>query len=263
MPIAAVSNGAYDYVLAGKNEEFTDLYIATGNDRKIVKSGAVGGKGRRFFPRMKMCKDIVYIMGSIDITAKGETADRQSCIYSYGSENAGFPNGLQIETILPTGIATEEQAYNNLYPTEDFLYFVQGTTGTVANKQYKIQKRRQLSTDYISQGEWISNTITGGVIWTLKNFRMLAISYSLDPTLGYGGSIGVYMRNKTYGAWTLLETITDANENFCKIFENEITSSVGLFHECEVRLVLNADATGVYSPIVYEATLIYEDNLKA
>ena len=202
-------------------------------------------------------------MGSIDITAKGEPVTRESCIYSYGSENAGFPNGLQIETILPTGIVTEEQAYNNLYPTEDFLYFAQGTTGTVANKQYKIQKRRQLSTDYISQGEWISNTITGGVIWTLKNFRMMAISYSLDPTLGYGGSIGVYMRNKTYGAWTLLETITDANENFCKIFENEITSTVGLFHECEVRLVLNADATGEFSPIVYEATLIYEDNLKA
>jgi len=69
------------------------------------------------------------------------------------------------------------------------------------------------------------------------------------------------MRNKTYGSWTLLETITDDTQNFCKIFENEITSSVGLFHECEVRLVLNAD--GEFSPIVYEATLIYEDNLKA
>ena len=90
---------------------------------------------------------------------------------------------------------------------------------------------------------------------------MMAISYSLDNTLGYGGSIGVYMRNKTYGVWIFFETITDANENFCKIFENEITSTVGLFHECEVRLVLNAD--GEFSPIMYEATLIYEDNLKA
>jgi hypothetical protein len=210
---------------------------------------------------MKMCKDILYIMGSIDITAKGETADRQSCIYSYGSENAGFPNGLQIETVLPTGIATEEQAYNNLYPTEDFLYFVQGTTGTVANKQYKIQKRRQLNTNYISQGEWISNTLTGGVIWTVKNFRMLAVSYSLDNTLGYGGSIQVYMRNKTYGAWTLIKTITDNTTNFAKIYENEVGNAVNVFHECEIRIVLNA--SGAYTPIVYEATLIYEDNLKA
>ena len=40
-------------------------------------------------------------MGSIDITAKGEATNRESCIFSYGSENAGFPNGMQIETILP------------------------------------------------------------------------------------------------------------------------------------------------------------------
>ena len=261
-PISAVSAGAFDYVLAGKNEEFTDLYIATGNDRKIVRSGSVGGKGRRFMPRMKMCKDILYIMGSMDITAKGETADRKSCIFSYGSENAGFPSGMQIETILPT-VATEEQAFNNLYPTEDFLYFVQGTTATVPDKQYKIQKRRNISTDYIASGEWISNTITGGVIWTLKNFRMMAVSYSLDSTLGYGGTIAVYMRDKTYGAWTLIKTITDNTTNFAKIYENEITNAVGVFHECEFRFVLSSDVTGEFTPMLYEATMIYEDNLKA
>lgn len=104
---------------------------------------------------------------------------------------------MQIETILPT-VATEEQAYNNLYPSEDYLYFVQGTTATTPNKQYKVQKRRDINVDYISTGSWISNTLTGGVIWTTKQLKMMAVSYSLDNTLGYGGSISVYMRNKTY-----------------------------------------------------------------
>ena len=169
---------------------------------------------------------------------------------------------MQVETILPT-VATEEQAYNNLYPTEDFLYFVQGTTATVQDIQYKVQKRRDLSVDYISTGDWVSNTFTGGVFWTLKNFRMLAVSYSLDNTLGYGGSISVYMRNKTYGDWTLIRTITDDTVNFVKIYENEIDSAVAIFNECEFKFTLNADDTGEFSPIVYEATLIYEDNLKA
>lgn len=199
-------------------------------------------------------------MGSIDISAKGEAVNRESCIFSYGSENAGFPNGMQIETILPV-VATEEPAYNNLYPTEDFLYFVQGTTSVVANKQYKIQKRRNISTNYIASGSWISNTITGGVIWTRKDFKMLAIGYSLDETLGYGGSINVYLRNKTYGAFTLVKSITDTTLNFCKIFENELSGNINVFHEMEVKIELIGSAT--LSPIVYEATLIYDDNLRA
>lgn len=109
----------------------------------------------------------------------------------------------------------------------------------------------------------MSNTITGGVIWTLKNFRMLVVSYSLDNTLGYGGSIDVYMRNKTYGTWTLLQSITDDTVNFAKIYENKIDGNMNIWNECEFKLVLNADVTKAYSPIVYEATFIYEDNLKA
>jgi len=167
---------------------------------------------------------------------------------------------MQIETILPV-VATEEPAFNNLYPTEDFLYFVQGTTGIVANKQYKVQKRRGLSTNYIASGSWISNTITGGVIWTRKDFKMLVIGYSLDATLGYGGSINVYIRNKTYGAFTLVKSITDATLNYCKIFENELSGDINVFHELEIKIELIGSTA--FSPIVYEATLIYDDNLRA
>lgn len=71
------------------------------------------------------------------------------------------------------------------------------------------------------------------------------------------------MRNKKYGVWTLLETITDATRNFAKVYENEVESSVNVFHECEIRILLKAGNAGVTTPIVYEATLIYEDNLKA
>lgn len=66
-------------------------------------------------------------MGSIDVTAKNETADRKPCIFSYGSENAGFPNGLQIETVF-ADLANQEFAFSNIYPTEDWLYYVQATT---------------------------------------------------------------------------------------------------------------------------------------
>ena len=91
----------------------------------------------------------------------------------------------------------------------------------------------------------------------------MAISYSLDNTLGYGGSISVYMRNKTYWDFTLVTTITDDTQSFVKIYENELTDAINIFHELEVKFVLNADVTGEFSPMLYEATIIYEDNLKS
>lgn len=92
---------------------------------------------------------------------------------------------------------------------------------------------------------------------------MLVVGYSLEQTLGYGGSIEVYIRNKTYGDWTLIRTITDDTLNYAKIYENEISSDDAVFNELEFKFVLNADDTQEFSPILYEATLMYEDNLKS
>jgi len=157
-PAAVVNNGAYDYVLAGKNDEFLDLYIATGNEKKLVKSGATGGRGRRFYSKMKMCKDILYIHGSIDMTKTGVT-NRENCIFSYGSENAGFPNGLQIETIIAP-VDTENIEFTNFYPTEDNIYYIQGVTGALEiSRLRRIPKKREILTS-IASGKWISNTIT-------------------------------------------------------------------------------------------------------
>lgn len=71
------------------------------------------------------------------------------------------------------------------------------------------------------------------------------------------------MRNKKYGAWTLIKTITDASSKFAKVYENEISSNINVWNECEIRFVLISGDSNTKTPFIYEATLIYEDNLKA
>lgn len=168
---------------------------------------------------------------------------------------------MQIEIVMPK-FATQGGSFNNLYPTDDQLYFVQATSGVIANKQYQVSKRRYVVTNFAPTGSWISNTFTAGVIWTKKNIRMLVVGYSLAPELGYGGSIEIWLRNKSFGDFTQVKTITE-NINFCKIYENELPNDINIFSELELKIVLNSSIDGSLTPIVYETTLIYDDNLKS
>lgn len=256
-PILAVANAwMIDYVLAGISEEFTDLYIATGTERKLVRTGLAGWRGRRFLPKMTVCKDIVYILGAMDLARVGETSQRVSCIFSYGTENAWFPKGLQIEHEWTEG----QVDYCNLYATDDNLYFLIGKIGaTETAYSYSLQKRLAPNVDYRTSGIIVSNTFQGWVVWAVKELKQINIGYSLESELWYGGSIKLYYRVKTYGDFTLLSTITDSSENFTKIFGNQIEQTK--FNELELKLELIAD--GDKTPFVYEVTTIYDDNLRA
>lgn len=133
-----------------------------------------------------------------------------------------------------------------------------------------MQKRRDLTVAYEDSGEIISNTLTSGVIWNVKQNRVLAVSYCLKEIMGYGGKVEMYARNQPFGEFLLIGTIDSANADDLKathkkFYENDMQASgINVWEEMEVRMVLYSDtATHTLSPIVYEASLIYEDNLKS
>lgn len=259
-PILSVASaGMIDYVIAGKSEEYSDLYIATGTERKLVRTWLGGGRARRFSGKMHVCKDIVYILWTVDLSKFGETSQRQTCIFSYGTENAWFPKGLQIEYVWDSETDVE-LSYCNLYAVEDKLYIGKWyQNATPASYQTYIEKRLDHTTDYATSGSIISNTFTGGVLWAVKDIKQINIWYSLASELGHGGSIKVYYRPKSYGSWTELATITDDTVNYHKIYENQIVQPK--FSEMELKIELIAD--GDKTPFIYEVTTIYDDNLRA
>ena len=107
---------------------------------------------------MAVCRDIVYILGAMDLARVGETSQRVSCIFSYGTENAGFPKGLQIEHEWTEG----QVDFCNLYPTDDNLYFLIGKSEvTDIAYSYSIQKRLAPTVDYRTSGTIVSNTFQG------------------------------------------------------------------------------------------------------
>lgn len=251
--VAAVAIGGVDYVVTGFSQFYSDLYMVTGTERRLVRWNTEGSSVRRtFLPYITTRLDDIFV-GSRIYSSDWST---YSTVMRYGSYYPWMPTALTPEFELWTNI------YGIFQYNTGMVIIRQATGGNYSVMYYGMNNTPQDSVALA--GEVISCVYDGGTRTSTKSIEELKIALDNDSSYYFprGGTITVYARKKFSSGWTQLASFSNNQTTNEYTITKAMMSAFGTWNKIEFRVRLTKSDDGqVYSPAFKELYMRYTDNI--
>lgn len=246
-PIAGVNFANTDFVVAGYNQYYSDVYQFSGLQYQSIFSQLDGAKARVIAFGSEMLIDRGVVFGTCKLS------NGYSAIYRIGSEFVGYKNPIALEYVTPNTITKIIKKNAVIYVGES------GAGSTYFVKSLAIPA---IENTYVTSGYIVSNLFSGGDLLQKKKITGIKFQASGIGTVAIKIDRACGREAPTDYVWSTISTATiNSVVGDKREFYVPATALAALENIFGWSLRVDLTGSGTSTPEVHGVEVIFEDGL--